>query len=399
MTTKARGTGDGAIYQRGGKGRWFGVVTVGYSPRVRKAKDGAAPQSSATRKRRTVSGATRAEVERQLQAVRRGIATGAPQLDGRTTVALYLESWLERVEGRVRPTTMASYRSICDHQLTPHLGAIKLARLAPDNVDAMLAQLQRGGGKLSPRTASHARAVLRTALSDAMKRELVVRNSAALADPPRVPSPSPNVPTVESIHEILAAVSGSDVEAVVTVGLFSGLRLGEILGLRWSDVSFETRQIAVSRSLQRLGRLPARLVEVKSMTSHRAVPLLSPALAALQSERKRQAERQLAAGSRWKPTIQGLVFTDALGQPLVGTTVTKAFQRKLREAGLASLRFHDLRHAYAGRMLASGEELAVVSHLLGHSSLNLTLNTYAGVAPELKRAAAERFERLLSRPG
>jgi integrase len=194
---------------------------------------------------------TKTETERKLQAVRRNLATGQPQLDGRLTVEDYLESWLGRVAGRVRPSTMARYRSICEHQLVPHLGAIKLARLSPENVDAMLSQLQRGGDKLSPRSASHARAVLRTAISDAMKRELVTRNSAALADPPRVPSPSPKVPTVESIHEVLAALRGSDVENVVTVSLFSGLRLGEVLALRWEDISFEAQQLTVSHSLQK----------------------------------------------------------------------------------------------------------------------------------------------------
>lgn len=165
------------------------------------------------------------------------------------------------------------------------------------------------------------------------------------------PAPSTAAATLGQPQRGLAAI-----ENEVTVGLFSGLRLGEILASRWSDVSIESRQRAVSHFLQKLGQLPARLVEVKSTTSHRTVPLLGPALAALESE--------------WT----------------------------LRDAGLEQLRFHDLRHAYAGRVLASGEELAAVSHLLGHGSLNLTLNTSCGVAPELKRAAAERFERLLGKP-
>jgi integrase len=141
------------------------------------------------------------------------------------------------------------------------------------------------------------------------------------------------------------------------------------------------------------------LVEPKSKRSQRTLQLPGPALDALRDERQRQAARQLAAGGRWKPSIPGLVFTTGTGAPLKGSTVTRAFGDALHRAGIAPLRFHHLRHLHAGLMLGSGVDISVVSHLLGHASVSLTASTYAGVAPWLTKDAADRFERLLSRPG
>lgn len=149
--------------------------------------------------------------------------------------------------------------------------------------------------------------------------------------------------------------------------------------------------------LQRLER-ESRLVEPKSARSHRTLHLPGPALEALRAEKMSQLERQLAAGARWKPTIDGLVFTDPLGAPLVGTRVLYLFQCALRHAGVDRLRFHHLRHLHGMLLLASGTDIAVVRDVLGHSSIALTADTYAGVMPVLKREAADRFEKLLSLP-
>jgi integrase len=381
MSTRRRGKGEGSIYQRS-DGRWAGTVSAGW------LRSG--------RRRVTVYARTRQEIVAKLRDLQRNQADGLPVIDQRTTVALFLEGWLERVAPRLRPATLLRYRGLARSQLIPHLGRIRLASLSPADVSKMLAGLQAQG--LSPRTASHARAVLRAALSDGEKWGLVARNVAKLTDAVKVPAPSPKMLPVDDIHRVLDAVSGTDVENAVTLALYSGLRAGEVLGLRWSDVSFEAGQLTVSHALQRLGA-ETRLVEPKSATSHRTLQLPGPALEALRAERQRQATRQLAAGSRWRQPIPGLVFTDTTGAPLVPTSVTRAFQRALRAAGLPPLRFHHLRHLHAGLMLGSGAEIATVSHLLGHSSVALTASTYAGIMPALKREAAERFERLLSRPG
>jgi integrase len=394
MSTR-RGTGEGAVYHRE-DGRWAASVTVGYGPRTREARRTVEHPLESTRKRVTVYGRTRQEVIVKLRDLQRNVADGLPVVDQRTTLEHYLEGWLERVAPRLRPATLLRYSGLVRGQLIPHLGRIRLARLSPADVAKMLAAIQMGG--LSPRTASHARAVLRTALSDAEKWGLTARNVAKLTDPPSVPAPSPKMLPIEDVHRVLDAASATEVANEVTLALYSGMRVGEVLGLRWSDVALDAGLLTVSHALQRLGT-ETKLVEPKSASSHRTLQLPEPAIEALRNERQRQVARQLAAGSKWRPTIDGLVFTDATGRPLVPISVTRTFQRALRAAGLPPLRFHHLRHLHAGLMLGSGIDIATVSHLLGHSSVALTASTYAGVMPALKREAAARFERLLSREG
>lgn len=261
----------------------------------------------------------------------------------------------------------------------------------------MLVSLRRKGG-LSPRTASHARSVLRAALNAAMRRGQVGRNAAADAESVEVPRPSPKLLPVEDIRKVLEAVSGSEIENVVTLAINSGLRMGELLGLRWADVSLDTAQLTVNQSLRRLQR-QSRLVKPKSERSHRTPQLPGPAVAALRAERKCQAARELAADAgAWKQPIPDLVFTTEVGAPLIGVRVLYLFQRALSQVGIPRLRFNHLRHLHGALLLLNGTDVAVVRDVLGHSSIALTADTYAGVMPALKREAADRFEKLLSQP-
>lgn len=377
-TTKRRGAGEGLIRQRS-DGRWEGRLELGWT--------------AEGRQRRSVYGRTRQEVVVKLRAAKARDERGLPAVNERISVAGYLVHWLETVEPRVRPKTFVGYRTIAVNHIIPDLGSHKLARLQPADVSAFLAKLQREG--LSSRTTSHVRAVLRTALSDAERWGEVSRNVAALADAPRVPRPSPKVLSPPEVRRVIDAVGGTVLDNIVAAALYTGMRQGELLGLRWCDVDFDRSQLTVGAALQRLSGAD-RLVEPKTSHSRRTLRLPGPALDALAAERKRQLEAQLASGPRWRPTIAGLVFTDHRGRPLIGTTITHRLQRTLKAAGVPPMRFHHLRHAFAGLMLASGVDLATVSHLLGHSSVALTASTYAGILPSLRDDAAARLERLLA---
>lgn len=381
MTQKRRGSGEGSIRQRA-DGRWEGRIEAGWS-------------ATGARRRASVFGRTRLEVVgklRQLQAQR---AAGLPVVDGRTTVGSYLNRWLETVQPRVRPATHVRYKGIVTGQLVPSIGRIRLAALQPQQVAGMLAQLQRDG--LAPRTVHHARAVLRTALSDAERLGVVTRNVAKLTEAPRVPSPAPRVLSPAEARAVLEAMSDPELRRLATVAVNTGLRQGELLGLRWSDVDLRAPELHVTMALQRLGG-ETRLVETKSRTSRRTVPLTADAVEALSQERRVQLEARLAAGGRWTEPIPGLVFTTATGAPRSPSAVTHQFAESLAAAGIPHLRWHDLRAAFGGLMLASGSDLATVSSLLGHSSIAITASTYAGVLPSLKKDAAQRFERLMRGP-
>ncbi len=342
--------------------------------------------------RRSVYGATQAECVAKLQQLQQQIAGGLPAVDQRATVGRYLDSWLGSVASRVRPRTMRHYAYMVE-LVSGQIGRVKLAKLSPQDVAAMLARLQASG--LGPQTCAHVRAVLRAALADAERDGLVSRNAAALASAPRVPHQPPRILTPDQAQALLDAMQDDGLRRMATVAVHTGLRQGELLGLRWQDVG--DGELHVTQALQRLGG-QYQLVEVKSRTSRRTVPLTADAADALAQERQRQLEARLAAGGRWREPIPDLAFTTATGAPRSGSAITHAFAEALSAAGLPPMHWHHLRHAFAGLMLASGSDLSTVSSLLGHTSVNLTASTYAGVMPSLKRQAADRLGAMLQRP-
>ena len=364
--------GRGTVYQRA-DGRWSAQVSV----------EG---------RRRTVYATTERECVAKLQALQHSVTGGLPAADGRATVASYLDTWLASVASRVRPRTMRHYRYMVG-LLSGQIGRVKLAKLSPQDVAAMLARMQAAG--LSPRTCAHARATLRTALADAQRDGRVVRNVAQLASAPRVPHQEPRILTPEQAQAVIDALPDAGLRRMATLAVHTGLRQGELLGLRWPDVA--DGELHVARALQRLGG-EYQLVEVKSRTSRRTVPLTAAAIEALGQERQSQREARLAAGSGWREQIPGLVFTTSTGGPRSGSAITHQFADALSAAGLPPMHWHHLRHAFAGLMLASGSDLSTVSSLLGHTSVNLTASTYAGVMPSLKKQAADRLGALLQRP-
>jgi integrase len=199
---------------------------------------------------------------------------------------------------------------------------------------------------------------------------------------------------VEQVRTLVATIAGDRLEALYLVALGVGLRQGEILGLRWSDVDLEGGTLTVRHALARIdGRL--ELVEPKSVTSRRVVPLPAFVRDALVAHRVRQAAEPLPARPDPPDPFADLVFVTTHGTPLDGITITRRFQHILAGAGLPHQRFHDLRHACASLLLAQGVPARVVMETLGHSEISLTLNTYSHVMPSVGREAAERMDQLL----
>jgi integrase len=272
------------------------------------------------------------------------------------------------------------------------LGRYHLAKLTSGDVAQALRALQAEG--LSPRSVFLARTVLRAALNRAVKDGLLARNVAADTDPPAVAPRDPIVLSPGVVQKILE-VADPELRRAVVIAVHLALRQGEEFGLVWGDVDVEHRCIYVHQGLTRTAGRPS-LGPVKTARSTRVVPLTDAALAAFEEERVAQAQAREAAGARWHEVIPGLVFTDPTGAPRVGASTLDHFQSALRRAGLPKLRWHDLRGASAGLLLLSGVDLAVVSKRLGHSSVQITAKSYAGVADSLQIDASERLGRLLS---
>src|SRR5579884_3830581 len=285
MAAKRRGHHEGTIRQRA-DGRWEAQVSM---PRG---------------KRKSYYGKTRREAQDKLRAALRDLDAGLDLAAGRQTVGQFLDRWLADVaKPSVRPSTYESYAGHVRNHLKPALGHIQLAKLTPQQVQTMLTEKTAAG--LSPRTVQYIRAVLRRALGQAMKWGLVARNVATLTEPPRSAKKPVQPLTAEQARAFLDFTKDDRLGPLFHVAITTGLRQGELFGLRWPDVDLAAGTLTVRHALQRINGKPT-LVAPKTDKSRRTVTLPASAVAALREQRKRQLQERLLAGSRWQDW--GLVF-------------------------------------------------------------------------------------------
>lgn len=372
-----RGQNEGSIYKRK-DGRWTAVINMGYQ--------------GGKLKRKSYYGKTRAEVADKLAASINDFKNGLPVVSERQTLGHFLDRWLEdSVKPSVRPNTYYSYEQHVRLYLKPETGHIQLSKITPQHIQALMNQQIKAGR--SPRLAQYLRTVLRCALGQALKWNLVVRNVAALVDPPRYKKPKVVPFTVEQVHTFLDSIKGDRLETVFRVALSLGLREGEILGLRWQDVDLQSNILRVKVALQRIER-KLQLVELKTERSRRTLPIPETTANALRAHRIKQLEEKMLAGDRWKET--GLVFTTSVGSPLSARNVLRSFHRLLKKAEIPRQSFHNLRHSCASLLLAQNVPPRTLMDILGHSNISLTMNTYAHVMPGMLRDAANLMDSVLA---
>jgi len=375
--TKRRGRGEGSIYQRA-DGRWVGSVDFGWV-------DG-------RRKRKVVSGKTRAEVVRKVSLLTAQKAQGLPPTDDRLTLETFLDRWLlTTAKPRVRYSTYRGYEQIVRVHLKPGLGKIRLSKLTPGQVETFHNDLLAKG--LSARTVQYIHAVLRTALKTAVRDGLIGRNVAALVSAPKVHRDPVEPLTVEEAKRLVDEARGDPLEAVYVTTLALGLRQGETMGLRWDAVDLEAGRLWVRQALQYQAGRGLVAVEPKSRTSRRPLPLPPFVVAVLKEHRKRQAADRLVAGPKWQDS--GYVFTMEDGRPMPPDYAYRQFKKFLARAGLRPIRFHDLRHSCASLLFAQGCSLRLVMEILGHSQIAITANLYTHLLPEADREAAGIMQALL----
>lgn len=371
--TKRRGNNEGSIFLDKGRNLWRGYVLQ---------PDG---------KRRWLSGGSRQEVAKKVQAALSDVAAGLPVSDARITVAGYLKEWVEGVSPSLRPHTLRGYQGHIRRHIVPALGTMRLLDLSPRHVSKMLADIVKSG--VSAQTASLVRATLRKALNDAVRQDVLARNVAALAVAPRVvraPAAFLDTPQAEAF---LVACQGHPLGAFYTVVLGLGLRRSEALGLTWGAVNLDRGTLTVSQQLQVSGR-KAVIDEPKSRSSRRTVPMPGFVARALSAHKAAQDAERARAGETWSPDVPDLVFTGPTGRHLDPTLTTKSLHAILDEAGLPRVRLHDLRHTTASLLLERGVPARVVADLLGHSTITVTLNTYSHVTTRLAQAAADAMDTL-----
>ena len=360
--------------------------------------------------RKSIFGKTKAEVRRRLTSEIGRRDQGLPVADDVTRVRDWLAEWLEDVVTPARrPRTVEGYELIIRRHINPKIGSVRLKQLTPRHVRTLIKELKDEG--FAPRTIRNVHACLRSALKAAYDDERVSRNVASMVKVPSVEQEDVTAFDERQAQHFLDAIDGHSLENLFTVILALGLRRGEALALRWKDVDFEERSLRIRHSLQRVeGKLA--LGPTKTHRSRRPLPMVSVVENALKSERARQAEMRLAAGSGW--VDHGLVFSTGKGTPLEPRNVNRALNgsspgtkdktrttvgilrraRTLardegREIDLPDITIHGLRHSCVTLLRAKGVPDKVIAEIAGHSRVSTTSDIYGRVVDSLVVDALE----------
>ena len=312
------------------------------------------------------------------------------------TVGDFLRQWLEdSARLRVRTRTAEGYAEKIEGHLIPGLGRVLLRRLQPDQVQEFYRKCLDNGrvdghGGLSPRSVLHLHRILHAALRDAIKQNLIVLNAAAAATPPRPAHREMNTFSGIEMSRFLESAKTSPYYPVFYLALYTGLRRGELLGLRVRDIDVTLGMLSVTRAMHQLRNGEIVFTEPKSKSGRRTVALPpSAALVLKEHLSKLESDRYLLGVPL---THDDLVFSWPDGRPMLPGGVSHAWINLARSLGYDGVRFHDGRHTHASIMLSQNVHPKVVQERLGHSNIGITLDTYSHVLPGLQEAAALRFD-------
>jgi integrase len=374
MATKRRGHGEGSIKQRA-DGLWEARVSL----------EGG--------KRRSFYGKTRREAQDKLRGALRDIDAGLNLSADRQTVAQYLDKWLSAsAKPSVKIRTYEGYESIVRVRVAPRIGRKQLAKLTPLDLQSLYSELADAG--LSARSIGHTHRVLHRALDQAVKWNILARNPCHGTTAPRPQRAEMKVLTPEQVRAFLAATVDHPAHALYTLAVTSGMRVGELLGLQWGDVDLDAGHLTIRRALQQQNSAGLVFVTPKTTKSRRRILLSQRAIDALRAHRDRQTFHRKQVGTEWRDL--DLVFPGPFGGPTDPSWSRQVFYAALEAAGMPRVRFHDLRHTAATLALMQGVHPKVVSDMLGHSSVGLTLDTYSHLLPAMHQQAAAAMDAILA---
>lgn len=367
-----RGRGEGSISQRP-NGRW----------RAQVSKDG---------KRLSFGADTKKECLEWLRKILHQVDYGLDLEGGKIKVGEYLQDWLDNAKPSLRAKTGYQYAAIIARHVLPFIGDLQLKALTAQRVEQFYSELLKNGR--GGRTVRYTHGVLHKALEKAVRYGLIIVNPAHGASLPQQQHQEMQVFDEAQVATFLAAASGSRLEALFHLAVVTGMRQGELFGLKWSDLQWNASVLHVQRQVQRIPKKGWSFVEPKTRAGRRMVPIGAGAIEALRRHKQLQALERAAAGKRWQE--HDLIFPTSVGTPMDPNNLMKDFNGVLKQAGLPKIRFHDLRHTCASLMLNHGVPVLVVSRILGHANPSITLNTYGHLYHESTGQAAKLMDELVS---
>ncbi|MFF8896080.1 tyrosine recombinase XerC [Streptomyces lydicus] len=398
---KKNSNNEGTIYQRK-DGRWEGSAYV--------------LTSDGTYKRRSVYGRTWDDAHEKLTRLKADSLNGLPVATSKITLSAYLAYWLANVaKSKVRRTTYVNYESLVRNYITADFGKKKLARLTARDIRAFLTKTAatcqccvQGKDKNRPehkqrccalgkcckklpsdRTVRFLLVLLRAALQHAVREDELPRNVARNVELGMGTKREIEPLTAEEGRRLLAAARSNRLWAAYELAVRIGLRRGEVLGLRWSDVDLYEGVVTVRQALQRVGG-ELLIVAPKTQRSARRVALPPECVTALRAQRAQQIADGKAAGDAWKGHGHGLVFTTKNGTPIEPRNLNRSFEALCARAEVRRVRFHDLRHTCASLLHEQGADARMIMEVLGHSSIRVTMDIYTFVRLDSQRSAFDR---------
>jgi len=312
---------------------------------------------------------------------------------GKLTVGKYLQQWLDGLRSTVSPNTCALYSYISHNHLIPALGNITLSQLKPQHIQSLYSDKLAQG--LSPRTVQLCHVVLHKSLDNAVRTNLILRNPTNLVDQPRVERHEIRIMSESDISLFLDEARKTDYYSLFYVLLFTGLRRGEALSLRWDDADLIGCQLSISRTMQFINN-KVTFKSPKTGSSRRQIALSPSTCVVLRLHRETQDALRHRFGL---PSVSDsdLIFCQYDGKPLLPNSVTHVWIKVARRCGLQGVRLHDARHTHASLLLKQGVSPKVISERLGHSSIEVTLNLYAHTTRGMQQDAANKFDDIVIR--
>ncbi len=343
--------------------------------------------------RKTVYVKSQKEGVRKLRELQNEIEKGTLPTGPDRTLKQYLEYWIEEVhKSKVKVSTYVKYRKLIHSYIIPVLGDIKLQKLTPQQINSLYRKKEQDG--LTPKTINSIHGVLHKALDDAMKWRYVSYNVCSAVSPPRIVK---SEMTIDQVERLFHVAQGSRLEALVILAALTGMRRGEVLALRWSDIDFEHETVQVRRTVDFIPKHGYVENTPKTEAGNRVIALPLRAMDAIRAHRFRQLELKLKAGAEWEN--RDLVFTDLQGGYFSPRYLDKLFKKLLADGRLPPIRFHDLRHSTATILLHLGVDMKVIQEILGHSNIAMTADTYSHVSVAMQKMAMEKWNTAFKRDG
>ncbi|HEU5378169.1 MAG TPA: tyrosine-type recombinase/integrase [Ktedonobacteraceae bacterium] len=368
--SRRKPNGEGSVFQRA-DGRWVAQFSLG---------DGKKRQLS----RKTEKEAWSA-LRKALNEVEQGVMVTGPE----QTLSAFLHHWLEEIhKPTLRLSSYIKYQKLIKTYIIPELGHLKLQKLSPQLVQAFYRRKEKQG--LAPKTVNSIHGVLHKALDTAVRWNMLARNVCDVVSPPRIIKHEIQSLTMEQAQQLLAVAHGDRLEMLLLLALVTGMRRGELLGLKWADIDLIQGALQIRRTLDYMAHYGYVESEPKTKSGKRGIMLPSFVVEALKQHRIQQLEQRLKVGEAWQEG--DYVFTSLEGGPLNPRYLLKLFDQLLERAGLPHMRFHDLRHSAATLLLSMGVNPKIVQEILGHSTISMTMDVYSHVLPSMQREAMGKWD-------